>query len=294
MGELLLLGAIWGASFLFMRLASPEFGPILLIAFRVAVASALLLPVLALRKQLTLGREYWASVAMVGIFNSAIPFCLFAYATLSLPASYAAVINATAAIWAALLGKSIWKQQLSKLQWLGLVLGFIGVAVLMIPHQARPIHVDAAEFFVAVGACLVATLLYGASANFVKHRLVAVSPLAISTYSQCTASVILIPFSVLYLPEQIPGLVAVTSALALGILCTAVAYVLYFRLIANLGSARAMTVTLLAPVFGIIFGALLLDERMGLNLLFGGVFVAIGAAMTMGIFCPQNCQHGLK
>jgi drug/metabolite transporter (DMT)-like permease len=295
LGEWVLLGAIWGMSFQFMRVASPEFGPVLLIAVRVVVASALLLPLMAWRTSrtsLTLLREHWGPIAFVGLFNSAIPFCLFAYATLSLPASYAAVINATAAIWTALLGKCIWKQQLSTWQWLGLALGFVGVVVLMIPKRVDTLDAKFPEFFLAVGACLLATLCYGVSANFTKHRLREVSPLAIATYSQCAASAALIPLSLMHLPQKVPSILAISNALALGVLCTAVAYVLYFRLIANLGTAKAMTVTLLVPVFGVIFGVLFLGETMGLNLLIGGAFVVIGTAMTMGRLSMTHFRAG--
>jgi drug/metabolite transporter (DMT)-like permease len=281
--ELLVLAAIWGASFLFMRVAAPEFGPVALIAVRVAVAAALMLPLLfAAASRLTV-RKNWRALVVVGFFQSAFPFCLFAFATLSLPAGFAAVLNATAALWGALIGWKYFSSPLTPRTWLGLAIGFGGVIV-MVSEKLFEAQVDrVGPVAVAVLACLVATACYGYVANFTRSKLAIVNPLVIASGSQLFAALQLAPLGFMLWPDQTPSAKSWGSAVALGALCTAVAYALYFRLMARLGVTRAITVTLLVPVFGMLLGIVFLDEHVTLVTSVGALLVVIGTGLALGI-----------
>jgi drug/metabolite transporter (DMT)-like permease len=281
--ELLALAAIWGASFLFMRVAAPEFGPVALIAVRVAVAAALMLPLLFAGTSRTAVRQHWRALVVVGFFQSAFPFCLFAFATLSLPAGFAAVLNATAALWGALIGWRYFGSSLTSRTWLGLAIGFGGVVV-MVSEKLLQAQVDrVGPVAVAVVACLVATACYGYIANFTRAKLVNVNPFVIASGSQLFAALQLAPLGLLLWPEKTPSAESWGSAVALGALCTAVAYALYFRLMARLGVTRAITVTLLVPVFGVLLGIIFLDERITLVTSMGALLVVIGTGLALGI-----------
>jgi drug/metabolite transporter (DMT)-like permease len=279
---LLLLGAIWGASFLFMRAAAPEFGAILLIAIRVTIAAACLLPLIAFNG------AAWASLLrnkrallLVGIFNSAVPFCLFAFSTLYLPAGLASLLNATAVLWGSVLGSIIWRVRLAALQWVGVVIGFAGVLLLVRAKLVLPTAVPVLKLVVAIAAALMATLLYGLCANYTRSRLSHVPSLVIAAGSQLAASVVLMPFGLAFWPLASIGTGAWMSVIVLGMVCTALAYLLYFQLIAEIGAPRTMTVTLLVPVFGVLMGAIFLEEPLQPHMILGGAIVLSGTALTM-------------
>ena len=267
--ELLLLAAIWGGSFLFMRVAVPEFGPIPLIEIRVAVAALFLSAVLALRGGFSGMRGRIFALSVVGAINSALPFSLFAYAMLSLTAGFAAVLNATAPLFGALVAYVWLRESLAATRVLGLVLGFIGVVILVWGRLS--LRGDRR----AILAALLAAVAYGIAAHYTKRRLAGAPPLAIATGSQIAAAVLLLPPALHYWPARAPSLPSWLCAVALGIACTGIAYILYFRLIANAGPARAIAVTYLVPVFGMLWGLLFLREAITPNILAGEAVVAL-------------------
>ncbi|MED5525208.1 MAG: DMT family transporter [Pseudomonadota bacterium] len=279
--ELLLLAALWGASFLFMRVAAPEFGPVPLIAMRVGIAALVLLPVLYWRKQLGLIRRHIKPLAFVGLTNSALPFSLFAFATLSLTAGLTAVLNSTAPFWTALVAFFFYGDKLSTQRVLGILVGFAGVLVLVWPK------LSASGALLAIGACLLASMSYGVSANYSKHKLEGVPPLVSTVGSQVTAALMLLPLAILYWPSHGISLHAWLAAAALGIACTGLAYLLFFRLIAQVGPANAVMVTFLIPVFGNLWGALFLDESVTLSLLLGGLVILAGVAISLALLRPK-------
>ena len=277
--EWLLLGAVWGASFLFMRVASPEFGPVALIAMRVSAAALFLaIPVLA-RRELPMLRRYWKELVVLGALNSAIPFTLFAYATLSLKAGDAAVLNATAPLFGGLIGYTWFREALSRQKIIGLAIGFCGVVILVWGKLSGITGVP------PLIAGLAAAGLYGVAAHYSKRSLKNVSPMVVSTGSLIAASVMLLPLAAMTWPSTMPSGKSWLCVVALGIGCTAIAYLLYFRLLKNVGPSNAMTVAYLIPVFGILWGYLLLQESVTMTTWIGGLTVLAG---TFLVNMPQR------
>ena len=275
--DLLLLGAIWGSSFLFMRVAAPEFGPVPLIAVRVAVAAAFLSFVLARRGGFPGMKGQLAPLALVGALNSAIPFSLFAFAALSLTAGFASVLNATAPLFGALVAYAWLRESLSPSRVLGLALGFVGVLILVSGRLSLRGDLS------AILACLLAALCYGIAAHYTKARLIGASPLVIATGSQIGAAVLLAAPAVYFWPARMPSLPGWLYALVLGVVCTGLAYVLYFRLIARAGAAKAIAVTYLIPVFGMGWGWMFLGERVTPSMVLGCTVILLGIALATGV-----------
>ncbi len=272
--EWLLLGGLWGASFLFMRVASPEFGPVALIAMRVSAAALFLtIPILVSREAQMMLR-FWKQLAVLGALNSAIPFTLFAYATLSMKAGDAAVLNATAPLFGGLIGYVWFRELLSTQKILGLAIGFCGVVILV---WAKLSGVDG---LAPLLAGLAAAILYGVAAHYSKRSLKSVPPLVVSTGSLIAASVMLLPLALLTWPDSMPSGKSWMCVAALGLGCTAIAYLLYFRLLRNVGAANAMTVAYLIPVFGILWGWLLLQESVTITTWIGGLTVLAGTSLV--------------
>lgn len=280
--ELVILAALWGASFLFMRIAVPEFGAIALIEARVLIAGLVLLPFWWLRESALSRqkvRQHWPMIFVVGLLNSAIPFVFFAYSMLYITGGMAAILNGTAPIWGAVVAW-LWlnsRMQLSGV--LGLVVGFIGVVVLVSDELAVPAQGKA----LAIVASASAPLLYGIAANYTSEKLVDVSALSIATFSQVSAALCLLPLLFWFMPSQMPSFKAWMALLALAVLCTSVAYLMFFRLLAEIGSTRAITVTFLIPLFGSLWGALFIDEEITVMMVVGMTIVLFGTALVTGV-----------
>lgn len=272
---LVLLAAIWGSSFLFMRVAAPEFGPIPLIEVRVVIAALFLVAVLGFRGELSSLRGHAFDLAVVGALNSAIPFSLFAFATLSLPAGYSSVLNATVPLFGAVVGFVWLGERLARARIIGLAVGFGGVVLLVLEKLTLP------GDRVAIAAGLAAAVLYAIAAHVTRRRLATVAPLVIATGSQIAAAVLLAPFALATAPQTMPSTRSLVYAVVLGVLCTGVAYVLYFRLLAAVGAARSMTVTYLVPLFGMLWGVLFLSEPLLPSMLVGGVVIMIGVTLVV-------------
>lgn len=279
LSELVLLAALWGGSFLFMRIAAPLFGPVALIELRVGLAAAILLPVLAWRGNLGLLRRHAAALVFVGITNSGLPFVLYAWAALSVTAGFASIMNATSPLFAALVAWIWLKDRLSPAAMIGLLAGLLGVIVLVWGKASF----RAGGTGWAVAACLAATLNYGVAANFTKRYLSGVDPMAIATGSQFYAAVLLAPFALWLWPDENPGSDAWLAVVLLAVGCTGVAYVMYFRLIAHVGPARAIAVTFLIPVFGMLWGAIFLGEQITGNMLAGCAVILGGTGLATGV-----------
>ena len=280
--ELLTLAALWGGSFLFMRVAAPPFGPVALIALRVAIASCFLVPTLALRGGMGALRTHWPHLLAVGVLNSAIPFCLFAYAELTLTAGFTSVLNAAAPLFAAIVAFTWLGERMSSLRVLGLAIGFIGVIVLVGGSSV----IDAKQGGVAVAAALSATVLYGVASSYTKRFLTGVPPLAVATGSQLAATIVLAPLAYWLWPAHTPTGSVWLHVIALGIACTGVAYILFFRLVAHVGPTRAVSVTFLIPVFGVLWGILFLGEQLTLNMVIGCAVILLGTSLSTGVFAP--------
>ncbi|HEX4909802.1 MAG TPA: DMT family transporter [Permianibacter sp.] len=277
--ELLVLAAIWGSSFLFMRMAAPEFGPIPLIFIRVAIAMVFLLAVLGARGELAGLKGHNGHFSVVGLLNSAIPFTLFAFATLSLTAGFTSVLNASVPLFGALVAYFWLGDKLSGARIIGLIVGFLGVTVLV---WGKISFKDNGSGW-AIVAGLAASLSYGIAANYTKRHLSGVHPFANAAGSQIAATLMLLPFAIAYWPDAMPSAKSWFSVLALGVACTGIAYILFFRLIANVGPAKAVAVTYLLPVFGMLWGLLFLSEAITRNMILGCAVILLGTALATGI-----------
>jgi drug/metabolite transporter (DMT)-like permease len=279
--DLLLLSAIWGASFLFMRVAAPEFGTFALMLIRSGLAALIMIAIVAMRG---LTRDLRAAIVpatLIGVLNSALPFALWGYALQHLPAGYSAILNATTPMFAALVALLWMGDRLPAVRIVGLAVGFAGVVLLSWARVTGRIDQS-----LPVLACLAATLCYGVAASAAKRFLTGVSPVASATGSQIGAALALLPFAMFAWPAQSPSTLAWGSAIVLSVACTAWAYFLYFKLIANTGAQRAATVTFLIPVFAVLWGAMFLGEKLGLDTVIGGVVVLLGSALATGVLAP--------
>mgnify|MGYP005815366177 CR=1 FL=1 len=277
--DLILLAMLWGGSFLFMRVSVPEFGAIPMMAVRVVLASLFLLPILLMKNKQKEMMAKIKPISFVGIFGSAIPFTLIAYSTLTVTSGFASVINAATPIFTAIVGFLWLGQRLTKLAMLGLLIGISGVVLLV----WSKIGFDRVDSMMAISAGILATIFYGVSANYIKKNLAGVAPIAITTGSLIVASIVLLPLSIIYWPAQMPSVESWINVIVLAVICTAFAQILFFRLIENTGATNATSVTFLIPVFGLLWGNLLLDEAIEANTLIAGVIILLGTALTIGL-----------
>ncbi|MEO0802492.1 MAG: DMT family transporter [Cyanobacteria bacterium J06642_2] len=283
---LLLLAAVWGGSFLFMRIAAPVLGPIWLIEFRVLLAGLVLLPLLAQMSLLRELRQNFISLLVVGCLNSALPFSLLAYASVSLPAGFTSILNATAPLFGTIIA-GIWlKETFTLTRSIGFILGFIGVVVLVgwKTVDATPTS------FLPVLAGLSAALMYAIAAPYIKQNLAGVPSLVVTTGSQLGAACLLLPALPFTVPQQIPSVAVVISVITLALLCTAFAYILYFRLIHAVGATKALTVTYLVPFFAILWGAIVLKEAITTSISLGCCLVLLGTAIANDLFTRGLCK----
>ncbi|WP_448212168.1 DMT family transporter [Colwellia sp. MEBiC06753] len=278
--ELVFLASLWGASFLFMRIGSPELGPILLMALRTLTASVFLAPIMILKKQHHQFSGRWRQIFIMGLFNTAIPFSLFGYAVLSLSAGVSSVLNGTTPIFGAIVAYFWLKDKISIYGVSGLLLGFIGVFVLV----SGKAEISGEMLILPVVAILCATLCYAIAANYTKLYLHDLKPLVLAAGSQISSAILLVPLSLCFLPEQFPSTKAIYAVLTLGVLCTGIAYILFFKLITEVGPTKAISVTYLIPVFGLFWGYLFLDEVVNTTIIAGSFLIMMGIGLTTGLF----------
>jgi drug/metabolite transporter (DMT)-like permease len=268
---LLGLAALWGASFLFMRVAVPSFGPILLADARVVLAGVVLFAYSAVIGARPALRARWRDYLLLGSVNAALPFSLLAAAQLELEASLAAVLNAMAPLFGALVAAVWLGERVTLAAKAGLVLGVVGVALVV---GLSPFTIDVA-FVLSVIACLAAAFAYGVGANVVRVRFAGVPPLSIAVGQQLAAAVVLLPLIPAVPLRETPDAIDVVCVFALALGSTGIAYLLYFRLLSELGAAGGMTAIFVVPVFGVLWGALFLDERIHLGTLLGGAVILL-------------------
>lgn len=281
--EFVLLGAIWGASFLFTRLGAAEFGALPTAGMRVGIAALFLLPLLLLRGQWPALLVHWKKIFVLGMLNSGIPFALYAYALLSISTGLSSLLNATVPLFGALVAWLWLKDRPHGIKILGLLIGFVGVAMLAWGKASFKPNAAGLATGWAVLACLGACLCYGISASFTKRYLGGVPSLVIATGSQLGATIGLALPTLWLWPSQTPSATAWLALLAVGVLCTGVAYVLFFRLIDKVGAAGSLTVTFLIPVFAVLYGVLFLGESVTAWMLICGAVILLGTGLSMGL-----------
>jgi drug/metabolite transporter (DMT)-like permease len=281
--ELVALAALWGASFLFMRIAAPAFGPVALVALRVGGAALFLMSLLAVRGQMPELVRHWRAIAVVGVMNSALPFLCFSYAALSINAGLSAIFNSATPLFAAMIAWVWLAERMTPARVLGLAIGFAGVIWI----AWDKIGFKAGGSTWAVAACLAATLCYGFAPSFTKRRLTGVAPLAVAAGSQLAATLFVALPALLFWPHEPPAAPVWLAAAALALFCTGLAYILYFRLIAHAGPANAVTVTYLVPIFAVAWGGIFLGETLSWTVVAGCVVIFAGTALATGVVRPR-------
>jgi len=278
------LAAIWGASFLFTRWSMLGFGPVVTAALRVVIASAVLLPFMLLRGHRAEFAMHWKKVLLVGVINSAIPFVCIAFALQSISIGQSSVLNATVPLFGALIAWFWLGERPSGSRVVGLLIGFAGIALMASENTSFDTNALGSSSVWGIAASLLACLCYGIAASYTRRFLGGVPSLVSASGSQLGATIFLLPFCLWCWPAQAPSLQAWLAVSALGVLCTGTAYILYFRLIAKAGPARALTVTFAIPVFAIAYGVILLGEGVTHWMLGCALVIVLGTSLSSGLW----------
>lgn len=276
--RLISLAAIWGASFLFMRVAVPQLGPAFLMFGRVVLAALFLSAVALVLKRQVMLRKHAGHFLILGFINTALPFILFAYAAQTLTASVLSVLNATAPIWGAVIGWLFFRQRMSLRIATGLLLGISGVAILV----GFDAVIAQPSALISIAAASGAACCYGIATWYT--RLAAPVPAFINAHGNMWAAGFwLLPLLWFVPMPQQPDAGALQAVVLLGIVCTGIAYLLYFRLVQDEGATPTLTVTFLIPVFGVMWGHVFLQEAIGWHTLIGAAIVITGTALVTGV-----------
>ena len=261
-----------------------SFGPVVTAALRVIIASAVLLPLMLMRGHRAAFVLHWKKVLLVGVINSAIPFVCIAFALQSISIGQSSVLNATVPLFGAIIAWAWLGDRPSGSRVVGLLIGFAGIALLASENASFDTNALGTSSAWGIAASLLACLCYGIAASFTRRFLAGVPSLVSATGSQLGASIFLFPFCLWYWPAQAPSMQAWLAVMVLGVLCTGTAYILYFRIIANAGPVRALTVTFAIPVFAIAYGVVLLGEGVTHWMLGCTVVIVLGTSLSSGLW----------
>ena len=268
-----ILGAVWGSAFMFIKIATPELGPIALVNIRLAVAGLIFIPFLLQQKYLKHFRSNFKNILVLSVINTALPFSLFAYASLESSSNMLSILNGTTAIMAVVIS-TIWlKIRLNFFQIMGVFIGLFGIVVLANPDNVY-ISMKATIF------CLSAAFCYALSANYIQKFAYKTNTIVLIGWSLVIASVLLLPITFFNLPSQLPSNNVIFSILWLGVISTGVAFLGYVRLIEKVGAVKTATVAYFIPVFGVIWGYVFLGEPITLQILIGMILILIGIVFT--------------
>ncbi len=286
LARLFLLGAIWGTSFMLMRIAAPVFGPILT-TFGRTLLGGLALFLFARARGIDFGwRRNAPTYLIIGVANTAIPFSLFAWSSLYIPSSYMATMNSLAPVFTGMFGFLMLAERLTMTRIAAFLLGLFGVAVLVGigPSAITPYVIG------GVLAGLGAALSYGFAATYTRMKAAGIPSLATATGSQCAAALALLPFALPDMPHaiQVGTLYATMAVIILGVLCTGIAYALFFHLISTEGASKAITVTFLVPATASVWAWLLLGEPITFGTVAGISIVLAATALALGLVAPRK------
>lgn len=269
------LAAVWGASFMFMRVGVPEFGAYVFGGLRVGIAGLVLLPLLFNAKRFAEYKANWLRLSLIGLLSTGIPFMLYAFAAYQLSAGTSSVINASVPVMTGLVAHFFFKDYLSKQQFLGLVVGVCGVALLMLDGLQAGGSLWA--FLAALGACV----CYAIGSNLAKRYLSAISPMTTAASGLIASGVVMLPIVVAFFPQTPISWAAWGSVVAVAVVSTALAMIAFYQLIHIAGPTKTVTVTLLIPLFGIFWGVLLLGETVSVDMFWGTLVILAGTALTI-------------
>lgn len=281
--DLLLLSAVWGSSFMFTKIAAQDIGALPTAFSRVAVATLFLLPLLLWKRQTKAMGQHWKKAFLVGIFNSGIPFAAYAYALLTISTSTGAIVNASTALFGAAIAWLWLKDKPSLSRTVGLVLGFTGVSLLALQNAQSAPPGDLTGQLVGMLVCLLAPLCYGLSASYTKQYFSGVPALVSATGSQVGATLFLAPFAMYFWPDHGMNPGTIVSLLIIGVVCTGMAYILFFRIIELAGASKALTVTYAVPVFAVFYGVTFLGESLTIPMLLCAAVILVGISLSSGL-----------
>ena len=266
---LILLGAVWGSAFMFIKISADDFGPILLVNLRLLLAGALFLPFLLQKKYLAYFKSHFSGILILGIFSNAFPFTMFSYASLGATSNMLGILNGTTAFMTMVVAYFWLKESITPKQIFGIILGFLGILVLVNPANGS-------ATLGASGFALVGALSYSFSGVYIQKYQLNANKFVLIGWAMLFGGLFLIPLSFFNLPDQMPDNNAIAALLWLGIVSTGIAYLGYIRLIEQIGAVRTSTVTYLLPVFSIIWGSIFLHEKITWIIFGGFIFVMIG------------------
>ena len=272
-GLLILLGAIWGSAFIFIKVAAPEFGAIPLVQARLIIASLIFVPILLRKKYLLLLKPIWKHSLLLAITNNAIPFTMFSLASFGSESNMLAILNATTAFNTMIIAYFWLKEDVSFKQLTGLILGFIGVIILVNPESSST-SVLSAIF------CLMGAACYSFSTVFIQKNSAKTNKLVLIGWSIIFSTFLMIPMTLLYLPDNLPSADAFLSVLWLGGVSTGLAFLGYVRLIEKIGAVKTSTVAYFLPIFGIIWGYIFLDEIITPSIIIGCLTILVGVFLA--------------
>ena len=267
------LGALWGSAFMFIKVATPEFGPVALVNTRLVIASIIFLPILLRNKYIHLLRPIWKQVLVLAIMNNAIPFTLFSYASFGADSNILAILNATTAFNTMMIAYIWIGENVTIKQLFGLIIGFIGVFILVNPQNSSTTLISSLS-------ALLAAFFYSFSTVYIQKNSANANKMVLIGWSIIFSAVIMLPVTIFYLPDDIPSAAAISSAIWLGAISTGLGFIGYVRLIDKIGAVKTSTVAYFLPVFGIIWGAIFLDEVITSTIVIGCFIVLIGIYLS--------------
>ena len=270
---LILLGAIWGSAFIFIKIAAPEFGAVALVQARLVIASLIFIPVLLRKKYINLLKPIWKHSMLLALTNNAIPFTMFSLASFGSDSNMLAILNATTAFNTMIIAYFWLNEDVSLKQLCGLILGFIGVVILVNPDSSSTSIISAIF-------CLMGAACYSFSTVFIQKNSAKTNKLVLIGWSIIFSAFLMIPATLFYLPSQIPSYNAFLSVIWLGGMSTGLAFLGYVRLIEKIGAVKTSTVAYFLPIFGIIWGNLFLDEIITTSVIFGCATILIGVFLA--------------
>lgn len=270
---LILLGAIWGSAFIFIKIAAPEFGAVPLVQARLIIASLIFVPILFRNKYLLLLKPIWKHSLLLAITNNAIPFTLFSLASFGSDSNMLAILNATTAFNTMIIAYFWLKEDVTLKQLIGLIMGFIGVIILVNPDASSTSLISAIF-------CLMGAACYSFSTVFIQKNSAKTNKLVLIGWSIIFSAFLMIPMTIIYMPESLPSTEAFLSVLWLGGVSTGLAFLGYVRLIEKIGAVKTSTVAYFLPIFGIIWGYIFLDEIITPGIIFGCITILLGVFLA--------------
>lgn len=285
--QLILLSLLWGISFMMMRVAAPEFGPVVMVCTRLLLALVCLLPLLWFKRVFHEIKRHYKPILVVGLLNSLIPFYLFGYASLVFTSAYTSIINATTSLWVAIIGILVFNVRLTLAACGGLMIGFLGVVVMvwrdLVDYNSTAALINTDSFLLALAAGLLATLSYGINSFYVQRRLNGINGLTLTGGSLLLVAIVALPITIYYWPSQWPSVQAWLAVACMAIFSTVWGLLLYIKLLREIGPNKTVTVTYLIPLVGMTAGGVFLDEPITEQMLIGCLMILLGVGLSTGL-----------